>query len=177
MRTNRLTTVVIGLLLIAAPAAAQNDPPRTAWGQPDLTGVWDFRSITRMERPEDLAGKEFLTEEELADLEQGAVDRLNDFLTQPAQRTVGGGGRRPTAGRRKRFVQPHLARSGARGGDNRQDVTDHRAVERTLPATDIRGASPRRGIVRSPRVISRPTPGSTSARTIAAFSASTPARR
>ena len=100
MRTNRLTTVVIGLLLIAAPAAAQNDPPRTAWGQPDLTGVWDFRSITRMERPEDLAGKEFLTEEELADLEQGAVARLNDFLTQPAQRTVAGEGvdRRPDGG-------------------------------------------------------------------------------
>ena len=123
MRTNRLTTVVIGLLLIAAPAAAQNDPPRTAWGQPDLTGVWDFRSITRMERPEDLAGKEFLTEEELADSGAGR-GRSAERLPDPAGATDrGGGGRRPTAGRRKRFVQPHLARSGARGGDNRQDVT------------------------------------------------------
>ena len=46
--------VVIAVMLLgAAQVAAQSDVPRTGWGQPDLQGVWDFRSITPMERPED----------------------------------------------------------------------------------------------------------------------------
>ena len=48
---------------------------RTAWGQPDLQGIWDFRTITPMQRPEDRGDQEFLTEEEAASLEQDAVDR------------------------------------------------------------------------------------------------------
>ncbi|MXY26428.1 MAG: hypothetical protein F4Y45_18145 [Acidobacteria bacterium] len=102
MTTYRLTAlaVAIGVALIAAPVAAQDDVPRTAWGQPDLTGVWDYRSITRMERPEQFADQEFLTEEEVADLEQQALDRLNNFLNLPAQRTVAGENvdRRPDGG-------------------------------------------------------------------------------
>ena len=59
----------------AMPASAQTTIPRTAWGQPDLQGIWDFRTITPLERPEDLAEQEFWTEEEAASLEQEAVDR------------------------------------------------------------------------------------------------------
>ena len=71
----------------AAPAAAQTAVPRTAWGQPDLQGVWDFRTITPLQRPEGLAEQEFLTEEEAANLEQEAVDRNTRLLNQPARRT------------------------------------------------------------------------------------------
>ena len=28
------------------PAVAQSAAPRTAWGKPDLQGIWDFRTIT-----------------------------------------------------------------------------------------------------------------------------------
>ena len=84
--------VAIALALAAGPAAAQDDPPRTPWETPDLTGLWDFRSITPMQRPSDLRDREFLTEEEVADLEQQALDRLNNFLRLPAQRTVAGEG-------------------------------------------------------------------------------------
>ena len=86
-------------ILAAAPAGAQTEP-RTAWGAPDLGGVWDYRSITRMERPETFAEQEFLTEEQVADLERQALDRLNDFLELPAQRTAVGGNvdRRPDGG-------------------------------------------------------------------------------
>ena len=52
------------------PAVAQTDVPRTVWGQTDLQGVWDFRTITPMERPDDLSGQEFLTSEEASELEQ-----------------------------------------------------------------------------------------------------------
>ena len=87
-------------ILAAAPAGAQTEPPRTAWGAPDIGGVWDYRSITRMERPETFAEQEFLTEEQVADLERQALDRLNDFLELPAQRTAVGGNvdRRPDGG-------------------------------------------------------------------------------
>ena len=78
-----LAAVVTGTALVAlAPAfgAAQATdaaaPPRTPWGHPDLQGVWDFSTITPLERPDDLAGKEFWTEEEAADLEQQALDRI-----------------------------------------------------------------------------------------------------
>ena len=40
------------VMLAGASASAQDGTPRTAWGQPDLQGVWDFRTITPMQRPE-----------------------------------------------------------------------------------------------------------------------------
>ena len=75
----------------AAPAAAQTAVPRTAWGQPDLQGIWDFRTITPLERPEELAEQEFLTEEEATNLEQEVVDQNARLLTRPAERTTAGG--------------------------------------------------------------------------------------
>ncbi len=77
--------------LSAVPAAAQSDAPRTAWGQPDLQGVWDFRSITPLQRPERLADQEFLTEEEAAELEQAAVARDVEAWNREARRTEAGG--------------------------------------------------------------------------------------
>ena len=79
--------VIGAVALTPMVAAAQSaEPPRTPWGAPDLQGVWDFRSITPMERPAALEGKEFLTEEEAANLEQEAVDRNARLLNAPAQR-------------------------------------------------------------------------------------------
>ena len=42
--------------------------PRTSDGHPDLGGIWANNSATPMERPEQLADKVSLTDEELADL-------------------------------------------------------------------------------------------------------------
>ena len=81
---------VLGTLVswTAAPAAAQTAVPETAWGQPDLGGIWDFRTITPLERPEELAQQEFLTEEEAANLEQTVVDRNARLLSRTAERTT-----------------------------------------------------------------------------------------
>jgi hypothetical protein len=45
-------------------------PPRTAWGDPDLQGVWSYNDDvdTPFERPGDLSGKAELGDEELAEL-------------------------------------------------------------------------------------------------------------
>ena len=53
----------------SAPAAKASSVPRTPDGRPDLQGVWDFRTITPMQRPTELAGKEVLTDQEAAEFE------------------------------------------------------------------------------------------------------------
>ena len=72
---------------LSVPAAAQ-DAPRTGWGAPDLQGVWDFRTITPLERPERLGDQAFLTEEEAANLEQEVVDRNVELANRAARRTT-----------------------------------------------------------------------------------------
>jgi hypothetical protein len=60
------------LLSVSISAAGQAKPsavPRTPDGRPDLQGIWDFRTITPMQRPDDLAGKDTLSDEELAEFE------------------------------------------------------------------------------------------------------------
>ena len=79
------------VMLAGASASAQDGRPRTAWGQPDLQGVWDFRTITPMQRPERYGDKEFLTAEEAAALDQAAVDREVRLWTQAPERTEAGG--------------------------------------------------------------------------------------
>ena len=75
--------------LAVAPAAAQT--LRTAWGDPDLQGIWDFRTITPLERLEDLGDKAFLTVEEAAAAEQAAIERDIELWEAAAQRTEAGG--------------------------------------------------------------------------------------
>ena len=48
----------------AKPAAVKGgwSPARTPWGQPDLRGIWDFQSVTPLERPAEFAGKEVVSD-------------------------------------------------------------------------------------------------------------------
>ena len=87
---------VTGLLLGPHPASAQAaqpaEPvesgnaeqgvgdwttPRTAWGAPDLQGVWDYRTATPLERPNAFEGREFLTDDEVVAYEHRAVTRAD----------------------------------------------------------------------------------------------------
>ena len=82
--------VIAVVMLMPRFVAAQSANPfsQTPWGDPDLQGVWDYRTLTPLERPEDLADKEFLTEEEAASLEQETVDRNERLLNRAPERTT-----------------------------------------------------------------------------------------
>ncbi len=88
---------VIALAPVAALAQTEAEPSRLPWGAPDLQGVWDFRTITPLQRPEDQADKAFLTDEEAASLEQAAADRVAQLGAPSEVRSeplpAGGGGR------------------------------------------------------------------------------------
>jgi hypothetical protein len=74
-----LALVILAGTLVAQSKAGQSKytPPRTPDGQPDLQGVWTNVTITPLERPANLAGKEFFTPAEARQYEKDTVDRNN----------------------------------------------------------------------------------------------------
>jgi hypothetical protein len=89
-RIARLSVVLLIAVLSAVPLAGQKSAaPRTPDGQPDLQGVWSFATITPLERPPELAGKQFFTEKEAADYEKDVLQRTNrDRRDGPADADV-----------------------------------------------------------------------------------------
>jgi len=81
-----LFSVIVVIALSAMPGGAQT-APRTAWGQPDLGGILDFRTITPLDRPTSMGEKVFLSPEETAALEQEVVAREIDLANREARRT------------------------------------------------------------------------------------------
>ena len=67
-----------------APASEAAASPQTSWGVPDLQGVWDFRTVTPMNRPERFKDKEFLTEEEIAEWEASTREGHESALAREA---------------------------------------------------------------------------------------------
>ena len=82
--------VTIAVSLAPALVTAQSNPsiPRTAWGSPDLQGVWNNSTLTPFQRPAELGDQEFLTEEEASGIEQRAANRNRDLAGRSALRTV-----------------------------------------------------------------------------------------
>src|SRR5262249_7330198 len=69
--------IAVGSLATASPAHGQAKaakqtwtPPRTADGHPDLGGYWANNNATPLERPESLAGRDRLTDAQLAAMKQ-----------------------------------------------------------------------------------------------------------
>jgi hypothetical protein len=60
-----------------AGADSSYSPPRTPWGDPDIQGAWDYRSITPLERPRQYGDRAFYTDEEIAQLEGQAARRMD----------------------------------------------------------------------------------------------------
>jgi hypothetical protein len=79
--TNRLLAV---MALLAALVAAASEAPaqrasvlRTPWGDPSFEGIWTNATLTVLQRPAELAGKEYFTPEEAAAFEKQRVEQTN----------------------------------------------------------------------------------------------------
>ena len=72
----------------AGTAASAWTPTQTAWGDPDLQGIWRGLHRINFQRPPALEGKEFLTDEEVATLEKRADER-NEIKLQGKQENWG----------------------------------------------------------------------------------------
>ena len=61
---------VAAFTMLATTAGAQTEEApsgtRTAWGDPDLRGIWDFRSLTPFQRPAEFGDKREFSDEEFA---------------------------------------------------------------------------------------------------------------
>ena len=66
--------------------------PRMADGRPDLQGVWDFRSLTPLERPSHLGGQDVFTEEEAAEFAEERLATLDKDQPGPDGRIPLSGG-------------------------------------------------------------------------------------
>ena len=75
----RFAALTIAVLLASALAVAQTGSKiaRTADGQPDLQGVWNFSTLTPLERSAEFAGREFLTDAEAKEFEARTIARSN----------------------------------------------------------------------------------------------------
>jgi hypothetical protein len=81
-----MAAIVAVVVAVAVPVAGQSSAARpkaslsstasrTADGHPDLQGVWFFGTLTPLQRPDNLAGRTHLTDEEIAAIEKGAASR------------------------------------------------------------------------------------------------------
>lgn len=99
MRVSHIATacaaiaVLAGALIAGGSVSGQESaedytPPMTPWGAPDLTGIWSpGYTLTPLERPDEYAGREFLTDEEVAVLE-GAQQQSEGRNFRPGTGTV-----------------------------------------------------------------------------------------
>ena len=82
----RISILLLAVLaLVGTPVFAQS---QTQDGHPDLNGVWDFRTVTPLERPSEFSDKEFLTEEEAAAYAEARVIAQNADLNREEKKTV-----------------------------------------------------------------------------------------
>ncbi len=95
---------------------------RTPWGDPDLQGVWRYEAAIPLERPARFAGRESLTDEEVA-----ATERVEQ--EQAAQRLAGAEG--AAVGRRS------VGESPIRGNEYNSFWQDHGRPRQVLKQTSL----------------------------------------
>src|SRR5215471_14890692 len=79
-----LTAVTLSSAPIAAQSRAST-PARTADGKPNLAGIYSFSTITPLQRPQELAGKATLSDDEAVAFEASENTRQNRDLFDPVK--------------------------------------------------------------------------------------------
>ncbi len=62
----KLPGLLCTAVLALSAGSVSAETPETPWGDPDIDGLWDFRSLTPLERPAEFGDKAVLTPEEAA---------------------------------------------------------------------------------------------------------------
>ena len=75
-----------------AGAEGTSGASRTAWGEPDLQGIWTDVYQTPLQRPAQYANKAFFTDEERAELdrERAGIPRRDKRVERGSERDVAG---------------------------------------------------------------------------------------
>ncbi len=85
MRIRLLTSIGASVAIVSALVALhatdttaqdQASVPKTAWGEPDLQGIWTDETNTPLQRPARFANQEFFTEEQRAELDKQRSELL-----------------------------------------------------------------------------------------------------
>ena len=71
--------IAVGILTTLAMASvnAQDQIKRTPWGDPDIEGTWTNATLTPLQRPPELASKEFFTAEEAKQFQRSRIEQTN----------------------------------------------------------------------------------------------------
>jgi hypothetical protein len=114
-----LVAGVAGVLKLTGGATSQQaanagPAPRTAWGDPDLQGIWTDPYQTPLQRPAQFANKESFTDEERAalDAQRAGIPRRDQRVERGSERDVAGAYNavfqsvRPTGKRTSLIVDP-----------------------------------------------------------------------
>ncbi|MQA31172.1 MAG: hypothetical protein GEU82_15285 [Luteitalea sp.] len=125
-----------------ARTAASEPPPRTPWGDPDLQGIWTYETQIPFERPAKYAGREFFTEEEIADLDKqrSAQPSRNYRATRGSEADVAGAYNavfltvKPTGRRTSLITDPPDGKMPPRTPDFRKKAAAERAFALELLA-------------------------------------------
>lgn len=86
--TIMMTTVIMAPAAAAGQSGETDPAPMTSWGDPDLQGVWTHGTITPLERPAEYAGRELLTEGEVAALNHASDTRAEQREGLSAEQDV-----------------------------------------------------------------------------------------
>jgi hypothetical protein len=99
-----IAPLIVMALLMRMPAAGQTSPasakakvsakawtpPHTPDGQPDLQGYWNNSTLTPLERPSELVGKQVLTEQEAAEYQRRVQEQADATPPGVLGRALGG---------------------------------------------------------------------------------------
>ncbi len=123
-----------------APASSGGPALVTAWGDPNLQGIWTDVYETPLQRPAKYAGREFLTKEEVAALDQqrSAILRRDHREPKGSERDVSGAYNtvfetvKPTGRRTSLVVEPVDGRIPAYTAEARQRLDVYREFQLAL---------------------------------------------